>query len=282
MPNKSFSFYPSTQESSVDTFDELVIELGKSFIAVMLVKGSKKSVAAFELFTFDEEETTDFKKLFSEVLLSSKVLENHSLPAKVYINNNVTLLVPVFKFNKEIAADYLDVVFGEDRLSAIQFEHIPVEPGMMNVYRIAEDWFTVLNTYFPKTSFKHSWSNTIRTLTDASNDFPGAFISVQFYNTSITVVAMKDKQLHLIQSFVYENPEDVLYYLLNITERLELDGDQLQLQISGMIDLDFKLYRELVKYFKNVTVENTDRSKVLPDTGEHPLHYFTPFFNLAI
>lgn len=281
MPNKSFSIY-SSDDLTVEDNGQLVIEIAKSHMAFIVRKENKRSIAACEIFTFNEDEGYNLNELFANVSLQSKLISTQTPSASIYINNELCIPVPIFKFNKEIAAEYLNAVFGEDHFSKIQFEHLPVEPGIMNVYRVNEDHFSFLNQQFKKVSFHHVYSNIIRRLANITSGLPAQLITIQFYSTFMIVVVMKDGNLHLIQSFVYETPEDVLYYLLNITNQFQLYDASLTLQISGMIGLDFKLYRELITYFKEVIVENVNESDLLLNTGEHQLHYFTPFFNLAL
>lgn len=185
-----------------------------------------------------------------------KILNKGINSSSIYFNDEHCVPVPIFKFNKEIAADYLNIVFGEDPTSRIQFEHLPMEPGIMNVFRVNADWFNYLNQYFPKSTYHHTYSNVIRRVAYKSFAYPAQFISIQFYNTFMVVVVLKDGNFHFIQTFAYETPEDALYYLLNLTKQLELFSESLTLQVSGMIDLDFQLYRELIKYFKNVLVQD--------------------------
>ncbi len=282
MANKSFSIYSSEEDAIADIDDRLVLEVGKTHIACISIKDQKKAISAFELFSFAENETTDFAKLIKAVSADSRLLGRSYPATRVFINSETSLLVPVFQFNNEIAADYLDVVFGEDLISKIQFEHLPVEPGIMNVYRVPEHLLNVLYNNLTKVTLKHTWSNIVKTVVSDISAYPSECIYTQFYNTFITVTVIKDEKLQIIQSFVYETPEDVLYTLLNITERFGLKSDSLTLLINGMIDLNFTLYRDLITYFRHVEVQNVQTSTLLLDIKEYPLHYFTPFFNLAL
>ena len=281
MPNKSFSIY-SSGEFAVEEGDQLIIEIAKSHIACIVSKDNPKGITGYELFSFKDDEIASFPALFENVSAHSKILNNPWSSSSIYLNNEFCLPVPIFKFNKDISADYLNVVFGEDSLSKVQFEHLPIEPGIMNVFRINEDWFNYLNTTSSKVTFHHTYSNIIRRLAYKSFVYPSEFISLQFYNTFMIVIVLQDGDFQLIQNFTYETPEDVLYYVLNITKQLKLFSEKLTLEICGMIDLDFQLYRELIKYFKNVMVQNVIASALLVNINEYPLHYFTPFFNLAL
>jgi len=282
MANKSFSIYGLEEDTAADAADQLILEVGKTHIACLQKKGQKRSVSAFELFSFTENESADFSKLFKEVSIGSKLLDKQYQSAEVFVNNELSLLVPILKFNTEIAADYLDVVFGENFVSKIQFEHLPIDPGMMNIFRVAEDVFEFLSNNFTKVSIKHTWSNIVKTIIANIAIHSADCIYVQFYNTFIIVTVIKNVKLQIIQSFVYETPEDVIYHLLNITEQFQLNKSNVTLRISGMIDLNFTLYRDLITYYRHVEVQNVRLNDLMPDLKEYPLHYFTPFFNLAL
>lgn len=283
MPNKSFSIYGS-DETTAENSARVVIEIATCHLACVVSheREHKRGIAGYELFTFDEEEAGNFSKLFETVSSDSKILSKDLSSVDIYFNRPECLPVPIFKFNKEIAADYLDVVFGEDGSSKIQFEHLAVEPGIMNVFRVDNDRYDFFSQQFRKPVWHHTYSNIIRRIAFKSFVYPSEFISVQFYSTSMIVLVLREGNFHLIQSFSYENPEDVLFHLLNISNQLELFSEKLTVQISGVIDLEFQLYRELIKYFKNVIVQNMKPSALFLDTKEHPPHFFTPFFNLAL
>lgn len=281
MPNKSFSIY-SPEEFAVEENDQLILEIAQSHLACIVTKENKTVIAACEFFTFTQDEGSKFDNLFNEITRQSKILSRTQSSVRVYINNEYCIPVPIFNFNKDIAAELLEVVYGEDLASAIQFQHVPVEPGIINVYRVRQDVHGYLQRRFQKVTLSHAYSNIIRRATSHTSGHTDELITIQFYNTFMIVVVVKNGGLQLIQTFMYETPEDVLYYLLNITRQFELFSERLTLKISGMIDVEFKLYRELITYFKRIVLENEVGPNAIPDLGEHPVHYFTPFFNLAL
>lgn len=281
MTNKSFSIYSSDGDAIADIDDRLVLEVGKSHIALIKKKGHKR-ISAFELFNFTENEAADFINLFKTISADSKLFNKAYSGTQVFINNESSMLVPVSNFNTEIAADYLNVIFGEDPFSKVQFEHLPIEPGIVNLYRVPEDLMTILLHSLTKVTFHHTYSHIVKLAAYNISAFPAECIYIQFYNTFIIVTVIKNGKLQIIQSFIYETTEDVLYNLLNISRRFELNIDDLSIQISGMIDLDFALYKELITYFRHVEIQNVNKSGLLLDIKEYPLHYFTPFFNLSL
>lgn len=282
MANKSFSIYNEQENDLEDPDNRLIMEVGKNHLAFIKKKEHKKVITAFELFNFTDKEAADLSKLFTVISLESKLFNKSFSGLHVFINHELSILVPVFKFNIEIAAHYLNVIFGEDQFSKIQYEHLPVEPGMMNVYRVSDDLLKTLNGSFKNITLKHTYSNIVKTVLSDIFSFPPECIYIQFYNTFIIVAVIKYEELQMVQTFIYEAPEDVLYSLLNLVERFELNRNSLIVQISGMIDLNYTLYRDLITYFRHVEVHNVHASSLNIDINEFPLHYFTPFFNLAI
>lgn len=280
MPAKSFSIY-NHEKSGDDSSSNLILEIGNSHIAAVVARPYEKAVAGFELFTFGEREAADFETLFRNVSLNSALLQKTYSATQIYFNNEYSLPVPVSVFDKEIAVDYMNLMFGEDAGYTAKYDYVAISSDIVNVYRIPDDCLAVLHRTFPKITFQHSYSNIIKSVTTAASSYSTEFIAAQFYNTHFIVAVMKNKQLVLIRSFAYENPEDVLYHLLNICNQFELESN-LTVQISGMVHPDFHLYRELIRYFKRVEVKNADTSRLLIDVNEYPLHYFTPFFNLAV
>lgn len=281
MSKKTFGIYTSG-DNAIKNNDELIIEIGNSHLACIVKKGSKDLIAAFELFTFEKEEIADFEELFSVVLNDSQLIDKTFANTRIYINNEFSLLVPVFKFNKEISTEYLNIVFGEDQSAKKQFEHLDTNPDLMNVFRMPQEWFNILNHHLMSVSVHHSYSKIVRRAFTTFANTTAPVIKVQFYPTHLIVVVMKGSVLHFIQSFTYQSSEDILYYLLNISQRFEVNTNDLSMQVSGIIDFTSSFYHDLVKYFKSITVEDIDRNHIAIDTGHHPSYYFTPFFNLAV
>lgn len=281
MPDKSFSFYPENNLAANANM-LLLLEIARSHLVWMALDGSNRNIIAFELFTINEKEASDLQQTLTYVSKHSSLSGKAFLATEIIINNEFCLPFPSAKFDKEIAADYTNVAFGEDPFSETRFESIVAEQEIISLFRIKKDVLNISRSQFSNVTVRHTWPNIIKTLLAKASLFPSDYISVRFYNTFIIVAIVKASNIHFIQSFVYENPDDVLYFLLSICSHFDLDFELVPIHISGMIDTDFNLYRELIRYFKHVVLEKADQSKLAIDIKEYPLHYFTPFFNLAV
>jgi Protein of unknown function (DUF3822) len=113
-------------------------------------------------------------------------------------------------------------------------------------------------------------------------DQPASYLSVLFYPNRVLVSVIKDKQLHLLQSYTYEAAEDVGYYLLNVCQQLQLAPENVPVILSGMIDVSSVLYTEIYKYFGQVSLEKFSVTSAIPALEEYPPHFFSPLMKMAL
>lgn len=282
MANKSFNIFLNDASPHVEDGDTLLLEAGKSHIALLHKKSDSGKIAGFELFTFSENEDHSAPRLLSAISNTSQLLNHRFDNVSVYSNDEFCVPVPADKFDVNLADDYLQMVFGTTANRSVHFNQIIAKPGIVTVFSLSQDMINGLNDRFNHYKIFHSWTCVLNRLESRSYSNSVQMIHVQFYNTYFVAAIIKDGKLQMIQSFIYENPEDVLYQLLNICTQFELSGNDVQLQVSGLIDPNYKLFRELTNYFKNIVADKVDINQLLMNVDEYPPHYFTPFFNLAL
>ena len=104
----------------------------------------------------------------------------------------------------------------------------------------------------------------------ATGDAP--LLLADFRNGSFSLMVLRQHQLLLSRTWQYQSPEDVIYYLLRTCEEFGLNRTESQLSISGFIDKDSSLYKELYGYFAQITFR--EAAWQMPQ-NEYPAHYFT-------
>ena len=107
-------------------------------------------------------------------------------------------------------------------------------------------------------------------------------IFVDFKTDEFSVVAIKENKLLLCQTFAYTAPDDVLYYLLKCCQQFNLSQQQAKMFLSGLIEKDSVLYRELYKYFIHLEFESLSGDiKLTAALTIHPDHYYSSISKLA-
>ncbi|MDB5191948.1 MAG: hypothetical protein JWQ96_1511 [Segetibacter sp.] len=282
MAQKTFSIYAPGSDIVSKNSDSLVVEVGVLHIACVVKRGTKNSIVAVELFNYSSEEGRDFELLFTRIMVISRLLDKSYASTLLFINNPYSVLIPYTRFNKDIAEDYLNMVHGIPVNGQKEFDKVDVEPGIMNAYCVNKDWLAFTARNLMMVTKQHTYTNLITCLFKRADGFPANLLKVQFYPHYLIIVVLKQNELQLVQTFVYETNDDVLYYLLSTAQNLKIDLEDTTLEVSGMIDLQSGLHVELSKYFKNIKEETVDQALLLMNTTEYPSHYFTPFYNLAL
>jgi hypothetical protein len=132
-----------------------------------------------------------------------------------------------------------------------------------------------LRSNFPGAEYYHAFSPSLKRPagTDAAR-----LLQVHFAPGQFRVVARRDGQLQLAQMYRYETPLDVVYYLLRIAAETGLPATETTLALSGLIDEESALYRELHQYFSAIHFIAPEN---LPSEEGRPAHFFTSIYNLA-
>jgi hypothetical protein len=277
MVTKTFSLYSAGFENESSLHP--VIEIGQEHVACLLQHAGNSTVSAIEVYKVDARQVNDFEQLLHEVRASSRFLLSASSGATVYINDAAAVVVPAFKFNKEIAEDYLQIALGPGSPGTRAYDHISGTQELMLVYRVPAEWMRVLQEQFPTVKFRHTYSKIIEAAFSSCDAVECLF--VQFYHQQFILCALQDSKLIIIQTFGFETPDDVSYHLLNTCNQLNFSGKDISVHLSGMIDVNSTLYTEIVKYFGNVQLDTIDVPLLADQINGFPAHYFTPFFKLS-
>jgi Protein of unknown function (DUF3822) len=80
----------------------------------------------------------------------------------------------------------------------------------------------------------------------------------------------------LAQTYSYTAPEDIVYYLLRIVQQFALSAEEVTVILSGLIDKESALYKELYQYFLQIELRS-----VSWNTGDYPAHFFSSLNDLA-
>lgn len=187
-------------------------------------------------------------------------------------------LVPSQQYKSEQAGDLLKSLYGVNGSSVIISESIH-DWQLYNVYAVPRDVHEWVCRHYPAAQYWHRYTLDIKQM--RSGDQPQQ-LWADFRTDDFTLSAIADNKLLLSQTFPYSTPEDVLYYILKVCS-LSPGGNQSDFQrdavlsLSGLIDQQSALYKELYQYFIHLVFRDASWSS----SGEHPLHFFTSLNDLV-
>jgi hypothetical protein len=145
---------------------------------------------------------------------------------------------------------------------------------LYNTYAVPGEIHKRLQQKFSAARSWHQYSLAVKRLIATSAE---ESLLVDFRNEEFTIIAAKDNKLILAQSFSCSTPGDVVFYLLKTCHQFSLSQNEVSVQLSGLIDKDSALYKELFQYFIHVEF----REAVWNAGNEYPTHFFTSLNDLA-
>lgn len=185
-------------------------------------------------------------------------------------------LLPMDSVSSTLGETILELISGSNNREVVLSDKVSGWQ-VQNFYRVPADWMQVIEKKWQNASVFHYSSLFLETTSTETENSNGA-LRVVFFQSFFLVVLQINGALQLMQSYEYQSPEDISFYLLSICKQFNLDQESVSIQLSGMIDPASALYAELAKYFLNMEWESADLKNVPSDLPEH---YFSPLLRMS-
>ena len=190
-----------------------------------------------------------------------------------------SILVPSSVYKKEDAPDMLKTIFGVNGMSSILNE--PVNGWQLeNVFAVPQDVEEYIRSRFNSPVCRHQYTIGIKSLITPAEE---SSMLVDFRTDEFSAIVVNGNKLLLAQTFFYATPADVIYNLLSICQQLSVPQQSVVIHLSGLIEKDSALYREIYQYFLHIHFRAA--SWTVPgeqEDREYPSHFFTSLNDLAI
>ena len=146
---------------------------------------------------------------------------------------------------------------------------------LTNHYTLPSPLRSVLSKSFNNVSYYHFFTPALKVYNGYMAE---SQVAVHFAPNTFSVLIRKGGQLQLAQMYTYQTPLDVVYFLLKMIEALHLPKEETFILLSGLIEQDSDLYREIHQYFLNL---HFIPASAAISEFEQPSHFFTSITNLA-
>lgn len=280
MARKKLGFYIDDFSNNID--HQLIIEFGNDELVCIAKSVISGEIVAFELFILDKGVNDDWNDIFYEIKAISQVFNFSYKKVTCFFNNEEALLIPEKLLTATSAEDYLSLVFGESTRHDVKYEKLMATKVFINAYRVRKAIAELLSRHFIIYQTAHTYSTILNDVMRRPIIDP-TFIKIQFYSNHFIVAVWKDERFQLIQSYRFQSDEDVLYYLIRITQQFSFELAEVSLEVSGFIDRELSLYTQLSALFTNISTDNMQPVGVFQKVeGEFTPYYFTPFYKLTL
>lgn len=225
------------------------------------------------VFEFDKSHQQAECSMALQIFLHQhEVLSGDFKSVRIVYSLPESVLIPFTLYNSRQNKEVLNLLHGDVNDDATILTEILNAHDLYNAYRLPAELHKAIETQYPNFNGIHQYTSLLQQKTLETDQ-----LSVIFYSSKMVVCLYKDGQHKLINSFDFRVAEDVSYTLLNICKQFET-GD-INLELSGLIEENSSLYREIYKYFGSISF-----SKLPGDFGyteeilNYPSQYFSHIF----
>jgi hypothetical protein len=187
-----------------------------------------------------------------------------------------SVLVPLQHYHTDDARLLLNTMHGNNGQSSIVTEIIN-EWQLCNVYGVPGDVHEWISRKFPSGKYRHSFTLGIRMMPAG----PADRLLIDIRTDEFSFIAIKENKLLMAQTHSYSSPEDILFWLLKVCNQFSLSREEVQLSVSGLIEKDSQLFKELYLHFLHAGFRQPVWNMPAAEGGEYPAHFFTTLNDLA-
>ena len=251
----------------------LLMEAGERYCCFGILDKSTRELTEYAYYIAHKSE----EELMSEIFVEHSVLNDAFKQYAVNFSNAECILVPESHYKFEDEKLHLRVIYGINDKSIVKSSHIH-QWKLHSVFRIPQYLHELLSHKFGEGKSWHNYSVQLKSIPEEEVDT----LLVDFRTDEISVIVLKKNILQLAQTFTYAVPADVLYYLLKICGQFSLSQQDVKVELSGLIEKDSAIYRELYKYFLHLNFALIPGEIKLDIAfSEFPAHYFSSICKLA-
>ena len=279
---------PAFHIEIADTRDEdllqcsLLMEVNANSFSYVLLNQRNMSPVAVKYFQLDPIPNRPLSEILREITYGDELLRRPVKETLLVYNFPESSLVPESLYNNEMNRELTELLHGNLNKGLILNEKVPWWE-LYNVYRINADVHNLLQQKFTAGKYWHYYSLLLKSYKMFDLNDEKDIIKVIFHADKMVVLVLKKGQVHLMQTFSYQDTKDVAYHLLNCCHQFGIVREEVLMMVGGLIERQSALGAELYKYFLNLSFEEIDESiKVTDELKELPLHYFSSLLKMAV
>lgn len=266
-------FHISEVEGKESIQPVLSIRLGEKHFCFSISDFISNELKQLAYYTTDEINDIFLQELFT----ATPVLNGPFYQVLVCYDYSQSSLISTRDYKHEDTNLLLNTMYGLNGTATIISEPV-AEWQLYNVYAVPKNVHEWITKKFAAVKYCHQYTINIKNLNptiESSN------LLVDLRKDDFTILVMDNNKLLLTQTIIYSTPDDILYYLLKICQQFGLSPQEVKIGLSGLVDQQSALYRELYQYFLHVEFRNVRWTIPASANTDSPLHFFTSLNDLS-
>ena len=241
--------------SAEESFDKLhlSVQFGLDGLnAAVLDPTSNKYLCLERIPLQQDTDYTNFTQHLEAAIEASELLQQSYKTVDGAYHGPYSTLVPNALYDKEQQSKYLDFNFSDLPAGKINTDTL-FSIGSANVYLVPEAASALLVQRFPNIRFHHSTTVLIESLIRQNRHSSEQAIYVNINEKDFDILVLAGKSLQFYNTFSYQTPEDLVYYLLYVVEQLKLSPTKTPITLLGEIGKESATYTYLKQYLSQLS-----------------------------
>jgi len=243
----SDEFLTSVPESNI-----LLLYINDEEISCVIADKKSSGFIAFETYTIEPESNpaTTLKQL-----ISTSSLLRHSNYRKVIFCSGFrrSTIIPEALFDPGQLKEQLSfsTFTGDDD------ELFSDEVGVIhavNIFAVPESVYKLVTNHFDNTEVHHSSTASVTAFISEHKSGDGKYLYVIVHQSYLEIFVIHNSGLLFYNTFNYTTDEELVYYILFVSEQLNINTETGHLYLSGYISEDDNSFKLVSKYIGNVHI----------------------------
>lgn len=280
MNRSSFDIITEGTEREVLRAGELYIELSGSCVTAVWLNKQQQQVYRLVQYPVAVAEGSTVEETLQDIFSGDPYFDEAIRETVIVYNYADAQLIPANQWELGNNKALIDCMAGDLRKGLVLSEKIKSKE-IHTVYRVPRGVHDLFQRKFAAGNYWHFYSVFLNSLS-AAGDAKYVF-HLCFYPDTLVLAAKAGDQLLLIQQFLFDQPEDVSWFLLNAATQLEIPLEELEIRVAGLIEADSATFQDMAKYFSSIRLDSeTGWTPPSQAFGQYPAHYFSPVLNMAL
>ncbi|MEI7662736.1 MAG: DUF3822 family protein [Bacteroidota bacterium] len=214
------------------------------------------------------------------VLTSMPWLKSSFRQVKIAYEGKKSTLIPSSLFDPARLEDYLQFNFQPGKDEDVLADHL-ISMDSYQVFTIPVHIRQSILTHFPGSRIVLAASVLIESVwINYKNRINAPRVFLNLCATFFNLMIFDGRQMSYFNTFAFQNPEDVTYYLIFVLEQLNLNPETIPLIMLGNVERGDELVELLFKYVRHVEFGRRNEGyKYSYALNQLPPHVHSPLFN---
>ena len=254
----------------------LTVEIGNSLVSAIIRDNDSSAFIALAMYQLEKTDANQMADAIDQLMNEKDIFKFSNKNVQIISAFHQSVLIPFSLSDKDHFSGMVDMIHGDLFTSSEVHTDLINEEGLYNAYKMPDAIWESLSVKFSDPKINHLYTSLLKTIPREEDK-----IHLIFYPGKVIALVVKESRFILVNSFNYSAPEDVSYLLLNICKQFGLHN--MPLSLSGLIEEDSVLYKEIYKYFSVINFAGLPADCLYPEElNNFPSHYFSHHFATAL